>query len=142
MIARDFEKYPKTIERDIYELEKAGCDVLLLPSVAAMYPEGLNNGRQYDLADLEDQLEGLYRPGHFQGVCRVVHRLLDIVQPDRIYLGQKDFQQCMVIKRLIEIIGSKAAVVISATLREPDGLAMSSRSSLNSRRQGHGQEHR
>ena len=125
--ARDFEKYPKTIERDIYELEKAGCDVLLLPSVSAMYPEGLTNGRQYDLAGLENTLEGLYRPGHFQGVCRVVHRLLDIVQPDRIYLGQKDFQQCMVIKRLLELIGSKATVVISPTLREPDGLAMSSR---------------
>ncbi len=125
--AKDFQKYPKTIEKDVYALEKAGCDVLLLPDVEGMYPDGTGNGQVYDLGSLETKLEGFYRPGHFQGVCRVVHRLLDIVQPDRIYLGQKDFQQCMVIKRLISIIGSEAKVVVCPTLREADGLAMSSR---------------
>jgi pantoate--beta-alanine ligase len=123
----DFKKYPKTIEQDIFLLEKAGCDVLLLPAVDAIYPDGLKHSIRYDLGSLETTLEGQYRPGHFQGVCRVVHRLLDITQPDRLYLGQKDFQQCMVISRLLKLIGSKAEVVISPTLREADGLAMSSR---------------
>lgn len=125
--AKDFQKYPKTIEKDIYALEKAGCDVLLLPTVDSMYPDGINNGQVYDLGKLETTLEGFYRPGHFQGVCKIVHGLLNIVQPHRIYLGQKDFQQCMVIKRLITIIGSTAQVVVCPTLREADGLAMSSR---------------
>lgn len=123
----DFEKYPSTIERDIRHLEEAGCDVLLLPDVKSIYPNGFHQPQVYDLGALETRLEGHYRPGHFQGVCRVVHRLMNIVNPDKLYLGQKDFQQCMVIQRLLKIIGSRATIVISPTLREPDGLAMSSR---------------
>src|SRR5665647_3491754 len=74
---KDFEKYPTTIEKDIYLLEKAGCDVLFLPSVADIYPDGIKPTRNYELGFLETILEGKFRPGHFQGVCQVVHRLLN-----------------------------------------------------------------
>ncbi|MEP7372957.1 MAG: pantoate--beta-alanine ligase [Chitinophagaceae bacterium] len=125
----DFKKYPVTLEKDIALLETAGCDVLFLPSVEKIYPQGTNSTIHYDLGTLETILEGYHRPGHFQGVCMVVHRLLEIVKPGNLYIGQKDYQQCMVIKRLIELIGLKELihVNISPTLREPDGLAMSSR---------------
>lgn len=126
---KDFEKYPITIERDIAMLEAAGCNVIFLPSVTEMYPDGIKASRHYDLGFLETRLEGEFRPGHFQGVCMVVHRLLEIVQPDNLYLGQKDYQQCMVITRLVELIGMKNQVTVNVcpTLRESDGLAMSSR---------------
>jgi pantoate--beta-alanine ligase len=125
--AKDFEKYPVTIEKDIDMLEKNGCDILFLPSVQEIYPAGLTQQPHYDLGYLETLLEGKYRPGHFQGVCQVVHRLLDIVRPHNLYLGQKDYQQCMVIKKLIELTHLKTSVIICTTLREHDGLAMSSR---------------
>jgi pantoate--beta-alanine ligase len=124
---KDFEKYPVTIEKDIDLLEKAGCPVLFLPGVAEIYPAGAQPAKHYDLGFLETVLEGPYRKGHFQGVCMVVHRLLDIVRPDNLYLGQKDYQQCMVIKKLIELINAPVNVTICPTLREDDGLAMSSR---------------
>lgn len=126
---KDFEKYPITLEKDIAMLEAAGCDVLFLPSVKEMYPDGVKPTMHYDLGYLETILEGKFRPGHFQGVCMVVHRLLEIVQPDNLYLGQKDYQQCMVIKKLIELIGlnKEIRLNICPTLREIDGLAMSSR---------------
>lgn len=125
----DFEKYPVTIEKDIYMLEKAGCDILFLPSVREIYPDGFTNHKQYDLGQLETLLEGKFRPGHFQGVCMVVERLLNIVCPGKLYLGQKDYQQCMVITRLIQLMGIEkdTTLVVCPTLREPDGLAMSSR---------------
>lgn len=125
--AKDFQNYPITIESDIDQLEKAGCDVLFLPSVSEMYPNGLTSKTHYELGYLETVLEGKYRPGHFQGVCQVVHRLLGIIPADFLYLGQKDFQQCMVIKKMIGLQGLKTTIVICPTLREPDGLAMSSR---------------
>ena len=126
---KDFEKYPITIEKDIYMLESAGCDVLFLPSVKEVYPNGTDIRQRYSLGYLETILEGKYRPGHFQGVCMVMNRLLDIATADNLYLGQKDYQQCMVITKLIELTGRKDSVKINIcpTLREPDGLAMSSR---------------
>lgn len=124
---KDFEKYPITIETDIDKLEKAGCDVLFLPTVKEIYPDETASKKHYDLGTLETVLEGKYRPGHFQGVCMVVERLLDIVKPDNLYLGQKDYQQCMVIARLVELMGQKIKTNICPTLREADGLAMSSR---------------
>lgn len=124
---KDFEKYPVTIDSDINGLEKAGCDVLFLPSATEIYPNGMQDLPRYELGYLETVLEGKYRPGHFQGVCQVVHRLLDIVKPDTLFLGQKDFQQCMVIKKLIALTGLHSLVTICPTLREDDGLAMSSR---------------
>ncbi len=124
---KDFQNYPITIENDIDLLEKAGCDALFLPAVEEMYPAGLENKKTYALGYLETVLEGRYRPGHFQGVCQVVHRLLTIVPADRLYLGQKDFQQCMVIRKMIELENLPIETVICPTLRETDGLAMSSR---------------
>ena len=124
---KDFEKYPNTIEQDIYLLEKAGCDTLFLPSVKEMYPEGLSTTKQYDLGYLETVLDGAYRPKHFQGVCRVVEKLLTIVHPDKLFLGQKDYQQCLVIKKLSVLMEADMEIVICTTLREADGLAMSSR---------------
>jgi pantoate--beta-alanine ligase len=124
---KDFEKYPATMDNDVDLLEKNGCDILFVPSVGDIYPHGLSNLPQYTLGYLETVLEGKYRPGHYQGVCQVVHRLLNIVQPHNLYLGQKDYQQCMVIKKLIELKGLNTTVVIGPTLRENDGLAMSSR---------------
>lgn len=124
---KDFQKYPVTIEQDISLLEAAGTTVLFLPSVDTVYPDGMNHLPHYDLGYLEQVLEGHYRPGHFQGVCQVMHRLLEFVQPDHLYMGVKDYQQCMVVKRLMEIIRSKAIFHACPTLREPDGLAMSSR---------------
>jgi len=126
---KDYEKYPITLENDILLLEKAGCNVLFLPSVSEVYPDGTTQQKKYELGYLESVLEGQYRPGHFQGVCMVIERLLDIVKPDNLYLGQKDYQQCMVIKKLTELTGLDQTVHtrICPTLREPDGLAMSSR---------------
>ncbi len=136
--AGDFENYPATIEKDIDALEKAGCDVLFLPSVSEMYPAGLLHAKNYDLGYLETVLEGKYRPGHFQGVCLVVHRLLNIIPADDLYLGQKDYQQCMVIKKLVELEQIKIRMHICPTLRETTGLAMSSR---NIRLSEYGRKH-
>lgn len=126
---KDFKKYTVTIENDILMLESSGCDILFLPSVAEIYPNGTTGYTHYGLGYLETILEGKYRPGHFQGVCMVMQRLLDIVKPDNLYLGQKDYQQCMIITKLIDLMGMKkpVQVIICPTLREPDGLAMSSR---------------
>jgi pantoate--beta-alanine ligase len=125
--SKDFEKYPITLEKDIDILEKSDCDILFLPAVKEIYPTGLINRPHYELGYLETVLEGKYRPGHFQGVCQIVLLLLNIVQPHNLYLGQKDYQQCMVIKKLVALIKLKINVVICTTLRENDGLAMSSR---------------
>lgn len=124
---KDFEKYPTTIEKDIDALESAGCQVLFLPTVTEIYPSGTGNQQAYDLGYLETILEGKFRPGHFQGVCQVVHRLLKIVPCNSLYLGQKDYQQCMVIKKLVDTEQIDTNIFICPTLREPGGLAMSSR---------------
>ncbi len=124
---KDFQKYPITIENDIYLLEKAGTDVLFLPEAGDLYPGGIADLERYDLGYLETILEGFYRPGHFQGVCQVMRRLLDRVQPQHLFMGQKDYQQCMVVGRLLALIGSDAILHTVPTLREADGLAMSSR---------------
>ncbi|GAC1448030.1 MAG: pantoate--beta-alanine ligase [Chitinophagaceae bacterium] len=124
---KDFEKYPVTIEKDIELLVAAGCDVLFWPSEEEVYPDGYSLPSHYSLGYLEIILEGKYRPGHFQGVCKVMNRLLEIVQPDNLYMGQKDYQQCMVVTRLLKIMQSPASLHPCPTLREADGLAMSSR---------------
>ena len=125
----DFKKYPVTIESDILLFENAGVDVLFLPSVTDVYSQGTANLEQYELGFLETILEGKFRPGHFQGVCQVMRRLLEFVLPDNLYIGQKDYQQSMVIIKLTELLGldKKIMVHICPTLREKDGLAMSSR---------------
>lgn len=124
----DFRHYPVTIEQDIELLLGQQCDVLFLPSVAEVYPPGYA-APHYALGAIEQRLEGAFRPGHFQGVCQVVDRLLQLVQPQRLYLGQKDFQQCMVLRKMLALTGraDSTGLVVCPTFRESDGLAMSSR---------------
>lgn len=124
----DFQNYPITLEKDIEKLEAAGCDLLFLPNLEEIYPKGYLK-KNFDLGQLENILEGAFRPGHFDGVCQVVDILLTLVQPDHLYMGQKDFQQCMVIKRLLQLTNRQDEIQlhIMPTLRESDGLAMSSR---------------
>ena len=124
---QDFAKYPVTLEDDLKLLENAGCDIVFLPSVAEIYPHGTHLQKHFNLGYLETILEGKYRPGHFQGVCQVVSRLLEIIQPSILFLGRKDYQQCMVIKKLIELSGWDISVSMVETLRNTSGLAMSSR---------------
>jgi len=123
----DFEKYPVTIEQDILLLEENKTDILFLPSVKEIYPNGTDKLQHFDLDYLENILEGFYRPGHFQGVCNVVHRLLSIVEPNKIFFGQKDYQQTLVAKKIIHQFHQQTKMIVEATLREKDGLAMSSR---------------
>jgi pantoate--beta-alanine ligase len=127
--AKDFEKYPQTLENDILMLENAGCDVLFLPTVAQMYPNGILKIETYKLGKIETVLEGSFRPGHFNGVCNIVFMLLQIINPSNLYLGKKDFQQCMVIKKMMELkhLDSQINVVLCETKRLQNGLAMSSR---------------
>lgn len=124
--AEDFEKYPNNIEKDIQMLEASGCDVLFLPEKEDIYPTGFVK-TNYDLGTLDHMWEGLHRPGHFQGVCNVVKRLLEIVPCDILFLGRKDYQQCMVINKLIDILQLNVKIIIGDTIREKSGLAMSSR---------------
>lgn len=124
---RDFEKYPITLEQDIIALEAAHTDILFLPSVSQLYPNGTIKLEKYELGYLETILEGFYRPGHFQGVCQVMRRLLDAVKPDLLFMGQKDYQQCMVVKKLMELMKYDTQLITCPTVRETDGLAMSSR---------------
>lgn len=124
---KDFQKYPITLEKDISLLENAGVDILFLPEVDEMYPNGTNALETYDLGHLETILESKFRPGHFQGVCQVMRRLLQLVRPDDLFMGQKDYQQCMVVKRLIFLMGWPIQFHRCPIVREADGLAMSSR---------------
>ena len=124
---KDFQKYPITIEKDLALLEHAGTDALFLPGLEELYPGGISGLERYDIGPLETVFEGQYRPGHFQGVCQVMRRLLEIVRPDHLFMGSKDYQQCMVVQRLLGLIGIPATLHRCPTVREPDGLAMSSR---------------
>ena len=124
--AKDLEKYPRTLESDSLLLSNAGCDVLFYPSVAEIYPPGLAQVK-VDLKGLDLVMEGAHRPGHFEGVVQVVHRLLDIVRPDRLYMGEKDFQQFTIIGHMIKELNLPVQLVVCPISREPHGLAMSSR---------------
>lgn len=125
--ASDLEKYPRTLEKDIQLLEANNCDACFTPAVDEVYPSGLNLDKEYDLGRLEHILEGKTRPGHYQGVCQVVHRLLEMVQPDLLFLGQKDFQQVKVLSKMIDMEDLPVGVIMCDIIREEDGLAMSSR---------------
>ena len=124
--ATDLQKYPITLEADIYLLESNQCDILILPDIDEVYP---NNHKKinYNLGPIENMLEGKFRPGHFQGVCEVVDRLLTEVKPDILFLGQKDFQQCMIIQKLLVLTASPVKMQIIPTVRKKSGLALSSR---------------
>lgn len=121
----DLEKYPRTPERDIEKLQNAGCDAVLMPSVDEMYPEKVEE--HYDFGDLERVMEGACRPGHFNGVAIVVRRLFEIVNPDKAYFGEKDFQQLAIIKKMVSDLNMGLEIVPCSIIREDDGLAMSSR---------------
>lgn len=122
---KDLEKYPRPIESDIAKLEQARCDVLFNPSVAEMYAP--NEYWHLDIGELETLLEGKFRPGHYQGVTQVVYKLFDIVKPDLAFFGQKDYQQFLVIVQMAYLLSMRVRLVMCPILREPDGLAMSSR---------------
>lgn len=124
---KDFEKYPITIPADIEKLEKNGTSVLYLPSANEIYPNGMTALETYPLGNMENVFEGAFRPGHFQGVCQVMSRLLRTVEPHQLFMGRKDFQQCCVIQKLLELLNLRTELMICDTVREPDGLAMSSR---------------
>jgi pantoate--beta-alanine ligase len=122
---KDLENYPRPIEADIAKLEQAGCDVLFNPAITEMYDA--NEQWHLDIGPLEHLLEGEFRPGHYQGVTQVVYKLLDIVKPHTLYMGQKDYQQIMVVNRMIALMNIPVKMVMCPIEREPDGLAMSSR---------------
>lgn len=123
----DLKKYPIKVKEDINLLQKAGCDILFMPAVIEMYPQGTKNHNPRDFGFLCQTLEGEFRPGHFEGMVQVVERLLDIVQPDYLFMGQKDYQQQLIVGRLIKQMKSKTRLVVCPIKREKDGLAMSSR---------------
>ncbi|MGN6804202.1 MAG: pantoate--beta-alanine ligase [Ginsengibacter sp.] len=123
----DLKKYPKTISNDIEILEENDCDVLFLPEEKEIYPDEASKQKHFQLGNLERILEGKFRPGHFQGVCVVMENLLNIVKPDFLFLGQKDYQQCLVIKKLIEQLNLEVKIFVCPIVREESGLAMSSR---------------
>lgn len=123
---KDLEKYPRPIEQDIALLESAGCDVLFLPSVEEMYPSPQEEWH-IDLGQLDQIWEGEHRPGHFQGVTQIVYKLFQIVQPDAACFGQKDFQQIMVIQKMLDITKLPIQIIICPIIRDPEGLALSSR---------------
>lgn len=121
----DLEKYPRPIAEDISKLEAAGCDILFNPAVSEMYAD--NEQWHLNIGELEHLLEGKFRPGHYQGVTQVVYKLFSIVKPDRAYFGQKDYQQFLVIHRMVELLSLPVKLVMCPIERETDGLAMSSR---------------
>jgi pantoate--beta-alanine ligase len=123
----DLLRYPRTPEQDILLLAKAGCQVLFLPAVEEIYPPNVQASQQFTFGHLEKVMEGAFRPGHFQGVAQVVSRLLNLVQPSRLFMGQKDFQQTAIVASMLRQSGSPVDLRIVETMREADGLAMSSR---------------
>ncbi|HHH41164.1 MAG TPA: pantoate--beta-alanine ligase [Chloroflexi bacterium] len=126
--AEDLARYPRDLPRDMRLLEEAGVDLVFIPSVEEMYPAGFRT--VVHVREITEVLEGKHRPGHFDGVTTVVTKLLNIVQPDRAYFGQKDAQQAIVVKQLVTDLNIPVEVREVATVREPDGLALSSRNVL------------
>ncbi|HZO89259.1 MAG TPA: pantoate--beta-alanine ligase [Chthonomonadaceae bacterium] len=121
----DFAAYPRNLGRDQKLASDEGVDALFAPSVEELYPAGFQTS--VEVAELSAVLEGARRPGHFRGVATVVTKLFNIVQPDRAYFGQKDYQQLLLIERLVRDLNIPTTIVPVPTVREPDGLAMSSR---------------
>lgn len=123
----DYSRYPRTLEDDAAALDAAGCDLLFLPTVEVMYPLGLERAVKVEVPGLSNVLCGAHRPGHFTGVATVVARLFNLVQPDLAVFGSKDFQQLQVIRHMVSDLGFPLQIVAGDTVREADGLAMSSR---------------
>ena len=123
--AEDLEKYPRDIEEDIKKLREEDIDILFLPDNNLMYPKSFSTS--IEVGPLSERLCGKFRPGHFSGVATVVAKLFNIVSPTRTYVGQKDFQQTVIIKRMAKDLNFDADIIVCPTIREHDGLAMSSR---------------
>jgi pantoate--beta-alanine ligase len=123
--AEDFKTYPRNTDRDLAMLRKARTDIVFMPSAEEMYPEGFNSW--VEIEKITDRLEGSFRPGHFKGVATIVAKLFNIVEPTRAYFGQKDAQQALVIKKMVADLNMNLEVIVAPTVRESDGLAMSSR---------------
>lgn len=124
----DLKNYPRTLDADCQLLEKCGADYVLAPSVEEMYPTP--DTRQFEYPPVSTVMEGAHRPGHFNGVCQVVSRLFYIVNPQRAYFGEKDWQQIAVVKAMVRHLGIKVQIVECEIVREKDGLALSSRNTL------------
>jgi pantoate--beta-alanine ligase len=124
---KDLEKYPRTLSSDSEMLLKAGCDLLFAPDVAEIYPKVPDSTPSFDMIGMDRVMEGKFRPGHFDGVVQVVYRLLDLVKPDHLFMGLKDYQQQAIIGRMILALNLPVFLVSVETTREEDGLAMSSR---------------
>ncbi|ADY53358.1 pantoate/beta-alanine ligase [Pseudopedobacter saltans DSM 12145] len=121
----DLLNYPKPIEKDIQKLESIGCDVLFNPEASEMYAD--NEIWNYEVGDLDTKLEGELRPGHYKGVTQIVYKLFDIIKPDIAFFGQKDYQQFLVISKMVKDFDLNIKLQLCEIVREPDGLAMSSR---------------
>lgn len=121
----DLERYPRSMDHDRDQLEDAGADLVFVPTKDTMYPPGYST--QVLPPDIARTLEGEFRPTHFQGVCTIVLKLLNLVQPDRVYFGQKDYQQLAVVRRMVKDLNVPVEIVACPTVRDPDGLALSSR---------------
>jgi len=124
---KDLEKYPRTLKNDIEMLSSVQTTVLFVPDVEEIYPKGLDTAPDLNFGQLATVLEGAFRPGHFDGMAQVVHRLLDIVKPDQLFMGQKDFQQLTIVRSMLKQLKHKTTLVVCPIIREQDGLAMSSR---------------
>ncbi|MCL4109568.1 UNVERIFIED_CONTAM: hypothetical protein GTU68_061715 [Idotea baltica] len=127
---KDLDRYPRKDSDDIAILKKQKVDALFFPSVEEMYPEGTTPKKAYDFGALATVMEGAHRKGHFEGVAQVVNLLLNYIQPHQLFMGQKDFQQVAIIRKLIEIEDKQIELIACPTVREEDGLAMSSRNAL------------
>lgn len=123
----DFQKYPRTIEEDIEKLRNITCDYLFLPSEKDVYPDEKSRILDFNIGYLENVYEGQVRPGHFKGVALVVKRLFELIQPDFAYFGQKDYQQFLVLQKMVQENDLKIKIKMCPVIREDDGLAMSSR---------------
>ena len=123
--SEDFATYPRDMDSDLAKLEAAGVELVFAPPVEEVYPPGFNTF--VDVGRIGERLEGKHRAGHFRGVATVVCKLLAIVRPDRAYFGQKDAQQCLVVRRLNEDLNLGSEIVVCPTVRDDDGLALSSR---------------
>ncbi len=123
----DLDKYPRTAAKDIELLTKADTDILFMPPVEEVYPPGIETELVLDFGDLTTVMEGFFRPGHFDGMAQVVKRLLDIVRPDHLYMGQKDYQQFSIVQDMIRQLELGIKITACPIIREDDGLAMSSR---------------